>query len=203
MCILVCELLDETLRQRHMRMVRLGTKPRILTILNGLEQVASGMLYIHSRRFLHRDLKSDNILLTVNNETYKIGDFGLARTAEGDDKTAETGSYRHMAPEVIRHEPYASPCDVYSFAMLFYEMLTLTTPFVHYTPVDAALAVATRAERPPVPPCPDDVSNLLRSCWDQDASRRPSFSEISKRIEVLKLKKSSFGSLQMGRLQIS
>ena len=50
MCILVCELLDETLRQRHMRMVRLGTKPRILTILNGLEQVASGMLYIHSRR---------------------------------------------------------------------------------------------------------------------------------------------------------
>ena len=43
--------------------------------------------------------------------------------------TAETGSYRWMAPEVIRHEEYDKRCDVYSFAILAWEMLTYRVPF--------------------------------------------------------------------------
>ena len=203
-CVIICELLEGgTLRERHKRMSRLGTKPRILTILNGIEQIAHGMTYIHSKGFIHRDIKSENILLTVDHETYKIADYGLARTVDGAEKTAETGSYRHMAPEVIRHEVYASPCDVYSFAMLLYEMLTLSEPFHQYTPVDAALAVATRGERPPLPPLPEQgLTQLIESCWSQSAPARPSFSEILAQIQTLKLKKNSFGSLQMSRLPI-
>lgn len=204
-CIIICELAHGgTLRDRHKRMIRLGTKPRILTILNGIEQIAAGMIFIHSKGFLHRDLKSENILLSNDHEIYKISDFGLARNIEGNDKTAETGSYRHMAPEVIRHEKYATPCDVYSFSMLLYEMLTLSEPFIHYTPVDAALAVATRGERPPLPPFPEQgLRSLIEDCWDQVPSSRPSFVDILERIQTLNLKKTSFGSLQMARLTIN
>ena len=201
-CILICELLADTLSERHCRMLRLGTKPRILTILNGLEQIIMGMVYIHNLNLLHRDLKAENILLTSDQETYKIGDFGLVRSVEGHDKTAETGSYRHMAPEVIRHEPYGKTCDIYSFSMLMYEMLTLSLPFPHRTPVDVALGVACRAERPPLPPFPDDVLSILTDCWAQNADTRPSFAELAPRVKTLKLKKTSFGSLQMARLTV-
>ena len=131
-----------------------------------------------------------------------IGDFGLVRSVEGHDKTAETGSYRHMAPEVIRHEPYGKTCDIYSFSMLMYEMLTLSLPFPHRTPVDVALGVACRAERPPLPPFPDDVLSILTDCWAQNADTRPSFAELAPRVKTLKLKKTSFGSLQMARLTV-
>ena len=202
-CTIICELLmGGNLKERHARMNRLGTKPRILTIVQGLCQIVSGMTYIHDKRILHRDLKSENILLSANHETYKIGDFGLARTAQGDDKTAETGSYRHMAPEVIRHERYNTACDVYSFSMLMYEMLTLSVPFSHYSAVDAAMAVAVRSERPPLPPLPEDVLKLLTDCWQQTPEYRPSFSTVLERLQVLKEKKSSFGSLQMARQMI-
>lgn len=199
-CVLICELLEGgNLTQRHRRMVRLGTKPRIITILNGVEQIVAGIMYMHYNGFLHRDVKAENILLNGDHEVYKLGDFGLARSVEGTEKTAETGSYRHMAPEVIRHEPYDQACDVYSFAMLLYEMLTLSIPFAHHTPVDAALAVACRGERPPLPPIPSDVLALLTDCWEQTAARRPTCREIAERVHTLKLKKTSFGSLQMAR----
>ena len=61
----------------------------------------------------------------------QLADFGLARLAPGckEELTAETGSYRWMAPEVIRHKSYDEKCDVYSFAMLCWEMLTYRMPF--------------------------------------------------------------------------
>ena len=205
-CVIVCELLEGgSLRDRHVRMVRLGSKPRILTILTGLGQIATAMAHLHALGYIHRDLKSENVLLTADQDTLKVADFGLARLIEGDDKTAETGSYRHMAPEVIRHERYDSACDVYSFAMILYEMLTLSVPFVHYTPVDAALAVACRAERPPVPSgaFTPEVVALLTDCWAQNAGQRPRFATIVERVEGLKAKKSSFGSLQLARSSVS
>lgn len=188
-CVLICELLEGgTLLERHRRMHRLGTKPCIITILNGAEQIVAGIMYMHDNDFLHRDIKTENILLSGNQEVYKLGDFGLARSTEGREKTAETGSYRHMAPEVIRHEPYDKACDVYSFAMVLYEMVTLSVPFPHHTPVDAALAVA-RGERPPLPHIHSEVLILLTDCWQQTAARRPTCREVAERVNALKLKR--------------
>merc|ERR1719217_394706 len=117
------------------------------------------MVHLHEHGVMHRDLKSPNILLeSKGNSLYescplKIADFGLARHLPLEDRaaslTAETGSYRWMAPEVIRHEPYNTACDVYSFAILAWEMLTYRVPFDNMMPVEAAFAVAKGAKRPP------------------------------------------------------
>ena len=110
--------------------------------------------HLHSRSIIHRDLKSANILLEKGSERVVVADFGLARYCAGAsamEMTAETGSYRWMAPEVIRHEPYHKPCDVYSFAIVVWELLTYTMPFADQSPVEAAMGVAVRSERPPIP----------------------------------------------------
>jgi len=151
-------------------------------LIGQLTQVASGMAYLHSFEppVLHRDLKSANILLAADSDRLAIADFGLARYQENQKKmTAETGSYRWMSPEVIRHEKYDWRCDVYSFAVLAWECLTYRIPFEKLMPVEAAFAVAKEAKRPALPEgCPVAVSHMLNQCWHQEACKRPSFRRI-------------------------
>merc|ERR1719502_1353609 len=84
-----------------------------------------------------------------------------------------------MAPEVIRHEMYDWRCDVYSYGVLAWEMLTYQIPFNNMMPVEAAFAVAKEAKRPPIPAdCSDSLQHMLNQCWHQDAPKRPSFRRI-------------------------
>ena len=93
--------------------------------------------------------------------------------------TAETGSYRWMAPEVIRHEPYGTGCDVYSFGVLCWEMLTYSIPFPQHTVFEVALSVATKGMRPEIPAhSPRVLVDLIEQCWQQQALLRPSFAKV-------------------------
>ena len=147
--------------------------PTDLELINKLIQVADGMAYLHAMDppILHRDLKSANVMLSEGGKRLAIADFGLARycAAHGKSMTAETGSYRWMAPEVIRHEPYNERCDVYSFGILAWEMMTYRVPFDELMPVEAAFAVAREGTRPKVP---DTLTNLaikrvITNSWAQ------------------------------------
>ena len=190
------ELMDGSLADVHERMRRTGARPRVRTIANGLVQVARGMEYLHALEpaVLHRDLKSANVL--VKGHVWKVADFGLARFL-GPTMTAETGSYRWMAPEVIRHEPYGRAADVFSFGMLTYECLTLSVPYVGLSPVEAAFAVARDGRRPPLPPCSEPVEAFVAACWQQDAALRPAFATVVERLEALQQTSESFGASAM------
>eukprot|EP00741_Cyanophora_paradoxa_P017250 tig00020961_g16661.t1 len=150
-------------------------------VVQWAKDIAYGMNYLHHQKpqIIHRDLKSGNLL--INKYLHlKIGDFGLARfKAESGIMTAETGSYRWMAPEVIRHEKYNEKVDVYSFALVVWEMLTGQMPFVGYTPVQAAMAVARQGARPPIPSgCPPRLASMIERCWASRPDDRPAFSEV-------------------------
>jgi len=184
--LLVCEMMpDGSLLDHHGRCRKAhAPPPSTFQLLSNYQQIASGMQYLHelSPPVLHRDLKSANILLADDKQRLAIADFGLARFLEdaGKKMTAETGSYRWMAPEVIRHELYNERCDIYSFAILGWEMLTYKIPFDDLMPVEAAFAVAREARRPTMPSSvPSPVLELLQSCWQQDARMRPSFAEVN------------------------
>mmetsp|Transcript_4053 Transcript_4053/g.10331 ORF Transcript_4053/g.10331 Transcript_4053/m.10331 type:complete len:947 (-) Transcript_4053:1904-4744(-) len=141
--------------------------------------IACAMAYLHSRSIIHRDLKPSNILLTADHRA-KIADFGMSVAPDpGQELTAETGTYRYMAPEVIRHESYSSNADVYSFGVCLWQLITREIPFGTMTPIQAAFAVA-EGGRPPIPPStPRRLQEIIEACWDQDSHRRPSFTYIA------------------------
>jgi serine/threonine protein kinase len=87
--------------------------------------------YLHRKKILHCDLKSQNILLNED-WTVKICDFGLARYKEKfqKDNHGKIGTPHWMAPEILRGEKYEESADVYSFGVIVWEMLTGEIPYM-------------------------------------------------------------------------
>lgn len=160
--------------------------------------VANGLFYLHKMKYMHRDIKPSNVLLSgdVNSGHFvaKLTDFGLAVKVQTTsvnngkkDLTAETGTYRYMAPEVIRHETYNYAADVYSFALLMWQIITREKPFEPIkSQIEAAGAVALEGKRPPIPDgCPPTVSMLIGKCWAEKPGERPELKDIIKRLDDL------------------
>ncbi|CAI0398687.1 unnamed protein product [Linum tenue] len=93
--------------------------------------------------------------------------------------TGFTGTYRWMAPEMIKEKHHTKKVDVYSFGIVLWELLTALTPFDNMTPEQAAFAVCQKNARPPLPvTCPRALSQLINRCWSSNPSKRPHFDEI-------------------------
>lgn len=93
--------------------------------------------------------------------------------------TAETGTYRWMAPEVIEHKPYDHKADVFSFGIMMWELLTGKLPYESLTPLQAAIGVLKTGLRPTIPHnTHPKLAALLEKCWQKDPILRPDFSEI-------------------------
>ena len=154
--------------------------PVVLRIAIG---ISKGMDYLHQNNIIHRDLKTANLLIG-SGQVVKIADFGVSRLrSQGGEMTAETGTYRWMAPEVINHKPYDHKADVFSFAIVLWELVTTKIPYENLTPLQAALGVrqGMRMEIPPkVHP---RLSKLIERCWDENPHVRPLFSEITVELE--------------------
>ena len=85
-----------------------------------------------------------------------------------------------MAPEVINHERYSRPADVFSFAMVLFELVTHEYPFADRSPVMAAKAIAIDQLRPQLPDgTPPALAGLIASCWDASPARRPQFADVA------------------------
>ncbi|KAL1541186.1 Serine/threonine-protein kinase sty46 [Salvia divinorum] len=142
--------------------------------------VSKGMNFLHHNNIIHRDLKSANLLMDEK-EVVKVGDFGVARVkAQTGVMTAETGTYRWMAPEVIEHKPYDHKADVFSFGVVVWELLTGKLPYEFLTPLQAAVAVVQRGLRPTIPRHTNaKLAELLERCWQRDPALRPDFSDIT------------------------
>ncbi|XP_020535437.1 serine/threonine-protein kinase STY8 isoform X2 [Jatropha curcas] len=141
--------------------------------------VSKGMNYLHRNNIIHRDLKAANLLMDENG-VVKLADFGIARVQDQSGvMTAETGTYRWMAPEVIEHKPYDHKVDVFSFSVVLWELLTGKLPYEHLTPLQAAVGVVQQGLRPSIPKHTHyKLVELLERCWQQEPSLRPEFSEI-------------------------
>lgn len=164
------------------------------------KDVALGMGYMHNHfdpQILHRDLKSLNLLLAdkvtgvdspINT---KITDFGLSRETSNDMMTENAGTYHWMAPEVMQGKRYTFKADVYSYAIVLYEIITRTTPYPQMTGAQIIQGVVTMMERPDMsvipPDCPDDLKTLMIKCWDQDPDNRPNFEDIIRVVKAIKV----------------
>lgn len=157
--------------------------PLKLAVKQALD-VARGMAYVHGLGLIHRDLKSDNLLIFAD-KSIKIADFGVARIeVQTEGMTPETGTYRWMAPEMIQHRPYTQKVDVYSFGIVLWELITGMLPFQNMTAVQAAFAVVNKGVRPIVPSdCLPVLSDIMTRCWDANPDVRPPFMEVVRMLE--------------------
>ncbi|XP_059453738.1 serine/threonine-protein kinase STY13-like [Corylus avellana] len=157
--------------------------PLKLAVKQALD-VARGMAYVHGPGLIHRDLKSDNLLINAD-KSIKIADFGVARIeVQTEGMTPETGTYRWMAPEMIQHRPYTQKVDVYSFGIVLWELITGNLPFQNMTAVQAAFAVVNKGVRPTIPhDCLPILSEIMTRCWDANPDVRPPFAEVVKMLE--------------------
>ncbi|KAI3672621.1 hypothetical protein L6452_38717 [Arctium lappa] len=147
--------------------------------------VCRGMEYLHKSNIIHRDLKTANLLMDSQN-VVKVADFGVARFQNQEGvMTAETGTYRWMAPEVINHQPYDQKADVFSFAIVLWELVTAKIPYDNMTPLQAALGVR-QGRRPDLPTnTHPKLLELMQRCWETVPGNRPSFSEIKLELKRL------------------
>ncbi|KAI3859604.1 hypothetical protein MKX03_007623 [Papaver bracteatum] len=157
--------------------------PLKLAVKQALD-VARGMAYVHGLGFIHRDLKSDNLLI-ASDKSIKIADFGVARIeVQTEGMTPETGTYRWMAPEMIQHRDYTHKVDVYSFGIVMWELITGLLPFQNMTAVQAAFAVVNKGVRPIIPnDCLPALTDIMTRCWDANPDVRPPFPEVVSMLE--------------------
>jgi serine/threonine protein kinase len=137
------------------------------------------MSYIHSRRIIHRDLKTLNVLLDRRNQP-RVCDFGISVSGSGQPgREKPFGTASSMAPEEHRNEAFDNSVDVYSFGILLWEMLTREVPFAGREPLQIMYAVAMTGERPAIPEsAPEPLERLITMCWAQDPKDRRTFSAI-------------------------
>jgi len=163
--------------------------PRILR-LHMAQHAARGIYYLHLSRIVHLDLKSMNLLVD-SGWNVKVADFGLAKIRDKGRTVTQSGAVgtaAWTAPEVIRLEKYSYAADVYSFAVVLWELLTREDPYGEMHPMRVTIEVATHGLRPESPNASygsewDQYARLMRSCWREEPEMRPHFEEILSQLE--------------------
>mmetsp|Transcript_1822 Transcript_1822/g.3786 ORF Transcript_1822/g.3786 Transcript_1822/m.3786 type:complete len:344 (+) Transcript_1822:137-1168(+) len=176
-------------------------------IVKILVDVAAGMRCLHSQKpsILHRDLKSSNVLLTKpirspDQEPFaKVADFGLARMTDEQPNswaamTVGVGTWRWMAPEVFEMEEnvqYNERVDVFSFAMLMYELLVRKLPYCDQFPVESAdpriglaICMGLRPDVGTTQHAPVMV-DIMKQAWAAEPGDRPTFEAIEDQLRKL------------------
>lgn len=158
------------------------TEIQMATVLRG---ILAGLGYLHSLGIIHRDIKSDNILLTLDGQV-KIADFGfsaltLAPSGTGGgpargaaSRCSMVGTPYWMAPEVVARRPYGPAVDVWSVGILAMEMVDGEPPYLDENPIRALYLIATNGT--PVLRQKDKASpqllDFLAACLQVDPERR-------------------------------
>ena len=147
-----------------------------------LRQVASALSAAHRKQVVHRDLKSDNLMLETDGDrkVVKLVDFGIAKTF--DDSTQLTaagymlGTPHYMSPEQAAGKSVDHRADLYSLGVILYEMLTGELPFGDHALTSLLVKLATETPSPPSSRRPEHVPPALDAvamrCLEKDPERR-------------------------------
>uniref|UniRef100_A0A8C2V1J5 non-specific serine/threonine protein kinase n=1 Tax=Chinchilla lanigera TaxID=34839 RepID=A0A8C2V1J5_CHILA len=158
-------------------------------ILGWFVQISLGLKYIHDRKIVHRDIKSQNIFLSKNGMVAKLGDFGVARVLNNSMEFARTriGTPYYLSPEICQNQPYNNKTDIWSLGCVLYELCTLKHPFEGKNLQQLALMICQARVAPLPPRFSRDLRSLVPQLFRVSPRDRPSVSSILKRPFLEKL----------------
>ncbi|CAL9030324.1 unnamed protein product [Prunus brigantina] len=207
-CFLVMELMSKDLRcyMKENRGARRQVLFSIPVVVDIMLQIARGMEYLHSRKIYHGELNPCNVFLKARSCTegyfqVKVSGFGLSSvhkpTSRYSQQQNEINPLIWCAPEVLAEQEqpgnksrtkYTEKADVYSFAMLCFELLTGKVPFEDsHLQGDKMSRTIKAGGRPLFPfPSPKYLVNLTKRCWHTDPSQRLTFSSICRILRYIK-----------------
>ena len=144
-------------------------------------QISLGLFYIHSKKIVHRDIKSLNIFLTKNMDG-KIGDLGIAKLLE-NTKYAKTfvGTPYYVSPEMCKNKPYNEKSDIWALGCLLYELITLNHPFRADNQAALFIKILHSNYRPLPEKTSQELKNMVKYILQKNEIKRPSMKEIISR----------------------
>lgn len=180
------ELLESSRKSDKPNTVLTNTLKQIILI-----GIARGMMILHKKHVIHRDLKTQNILLDHNMHP-RITDYSFSRifqlsgllTSQSQSNTA----WFYVAPEVISNNKYTYKSDVYSFAIIMFEVLTNCVPYSNLvegqvSTLQFGQKVVDENYRPKFTvPIKKSFQNLIEKCWSKDPDERPTFQDIFEKL---------------------
>ncbi|KAG0251367.1 hypothetical protein DFQ27_008788 [Actinomortierella ambigua] len=143
------------------------------------QEITRGLAYMHGLGILHRDLKSDNVLLDEH-MVVKLCDFGLATIKAGaaseSSGAVHVGTDRWRAPELFVEKPeYTTKSDMYALGWIMWEMAAnKTPPFKEHLENSTVISLVKGGQREAIPgSTPPDYRELVERCWHQNPQERP------------------------------
>ncbi|NWY24286.1 JAK2 kinase, partial [Pheucticus melanocephalus] len=169
-------------------------------------QICKGMEYLGTKRYVHRDLATRNILVENENRV-KIGDFGLTKVLPQDKeyyKVKEPGESPIFwyAPESLTESKFSVASDVWSFGVVLYELFTYIdksksppAEFMRMIGNDKQgqmivfhlIELLKNNGRLPRPDgCPDEIYAIMKECWNNNVAQRPTFRDLAQRVDHIR-----------------
>ncbi|XP_017853475.2 putative mitogen-activated protein kinase kinase kinase 7-like [Drosophila busckii] len=160
-------------------------------LLNLMRQCVKALAYLHGcePKIMHRDVKTANMVLTSDYRKLKICDFGLVKSV-ATKNTEQIGSIPYRAPEIYNTNKYDEKCDVYSFGIVLWEVMSQRQPFENCEIANIMYQVLLDKKRPDINAVnghqmSNHIKLIITKCWEEDPKARPSMKDLESILQFL------------------
>ncbi|KAK8892224.1 hypothetical protein M9Y10_029447 [Tritrichomonas musculus] len=149
--------------------------------------ICRAMMYLHQNSYMHRDIKPNNVVIDENFHPLLTGFSLMTKYEQGKKYECNCGTPLYMAPEIISEEEYGLKADVYSYAILMYQVITETNPAEIYgnkiTNYHQLLKLVQQGQRPEFKsPVKKSIQTVIEQCWSAKPSDRLTFDQLFQKL---------------------
>ena len=161
-----------------------GRALKLPQLIDIAAQVATGMAYLETQNYIHRNLAARNVLVGKN-AVYKVADYGLDRVVNDIEDCEVSLPYKYaypikwMAPEAVLYNRFFIKSDVWSFGILLYEIITYGRfPYPGMTDAQLLDQLIMGYRMPRAMGCPEKLYSIMLTCWKDKPEDRPTFESL-------------------------